>query len=168
MEVFEAIKKRYSCRSYQDKPIKEEKLNQLLEAARLAPSAHNAQERKLIVVKDQAKREQLGKAASQPFIAQAPIIIAAVALNPDDVMSSGTLTYPVDLAIAVDHITLAATELGLATCWIGAFDQEEAKRILNIPKNLRVVALLPLGYPADRIGLKSRKKLDQIVSLEEF
>lgn len=149
--------------------VEEEKLRKVLEAARLAPSAHNAQDWKFIVVKDKQKRQALSQAAAhQDFVAQAPVVIAAVALNPEDVMSCGVPTYAVDLAIAIEHMVLQAAALGLGTCWIGAFEQEGVKTILNIPADCKVVALLPLGYPADKPQPKSRKSLEEIVCFEEF
>jgi nitroreductase len=168
MTVFEAIKKRYSCRSYKSEPIPKGKLNVLLEAARLAPSAHNAQDWKLVVVKDDKKRKALSEAARQSFIAEAPVIIAAVGLKPDYMMPCGTPAFVVDLAIAIDHLTLAASELGLGTCWIGAFSEEEVKEVLNIPKECKVVVLLPIGYPNDKPSSKSRKKLEEIISEDSF
>ena len=168
MDVFNAIKTRKSIRGYKQDEVPEDKLNKVLEAARLAPSAHNAQDWKFVVVKDSAKREALAKAASQPFISQAPVVIAAVALSPKRFMPCGVPAYAVDLAIAVDHITLAAVEEGLGTCWIGAFSQEKVKEILNIPEDCQVVALLPLGFPADSGRPKSRKELKEIVSYDSF
>jgi len=168
MEVFEAIKKRYSCRDYRADSVPEDKLNKVLEAARMAPSAHNSQEWKLVVVKNQKRREEVTDAAGQSFIAGAPVVIAAVALEPEHLMRSGTPAYAVDLAIAIDHMTLQAAEEGLGTCWIGAFSQEEVKEVLNIPKEYRVVVLLPLGFPADEPKGKSRKSLNEIISEDSF
>jgi len=168
MNVSEAIKNRYSCRSYKAEPVPEEKLNKILEAARLAPSAHNTQEWKFIVVKDVKKRKETAEAAGQSFIAEAPVIIAAVGLNPDDVLSSGIPDYAVNLAIAVDHMTLQATEEGLGTCWIGAFSQEEVKKVLEIPKEYKVAVLMPLGFPAEKGKPKSRKNLEEIISFDKF
>lgn len=169
MNIYEAIEKRRSVRAYQDEPVPEESLKKILEAGRLAPSAHNAQEYKFVVVKDAQKRKQLAKAASdQRFIAEAPVIIGAVSLNPEHLMSSGVPAYGVDLGIALDHMTLAAVEEGLGTCWIGAFSQDEVKKILKIPESYKVVALLPLGVPYDRPGVKSRKSLKELVCYEEF
>ena len=168
MTVFETIKNRYSCRNYKAKPVPEEKLKKVLEAARLAPSAHNSQDRKFIVVRDKKKINQLAEAAGQSFIAEAPVVITAVSLNPEDLLSSGVHAYAVDLAIAIDHMTLVATEEGLGTCWIGAFSQEEVKSILNIPGEFKVVALLPLGFPADKPKPKSRKGLEEIISENNF
>lgn len=168
MEVLKAIKNRYSCRSYKTEPIPEEKLKKVLAAARLAPSAHNAQERKFVVVKDPEKRKEVSQAAGQGFIAQAPVVIVAVGLEPEHIMSSGNPAYAIDLAIAVDHMTLVAIEEGLGTCWIGAFSQEEVKKVLGIPKEYKVVVLLPLGFPADKPGPKTRKNLEEIVSTDIF
>ncbi len=168
MDVFEAIKTRRSVREYKSTPLPEEKLKKILEAARLAPSAHNAQDWKFVVVKDPAKRQTLAQAASQPFMAQAPVVIAAVGLAPQRVLSCGVPNYAVDLAIAVDHMTLAAAAEGLGTCWIGAFSQGDAKKILHIPENCQIVALLPLGFPADSPCPKSRKPLKEIISYDNF
>jgi len=168
MNVAEAIKNRYSCRSYKADSVPEEKLKRVLEAARLAPSAHNEQECKFVVVRDDNKRREVAEAAGQGFIAEAPVIIAAVALEPEHIMRSGNPAYAIDLAIAVDHMTLQATEEGLGTCWIGAFSQEEVKKVLEIPEEYKVVALMPLGFPAEKGRPKSRKSLDEIISYDKF
>lgn len=169
MDVKEAIMKRRSVRSYKDKEIPEEDLNTLLEAARLAPSARNKQSWKFIVIRDKEKREVLAQAAAeQEFVGEAPVVIAAVALEPDYVMRCGVPAYAVDLAIAVDHITLQAVELGLGTCWIGAFYQDQVREILKIPDDCKVVALLPVGYPATSGELKNRKSLKEIICYETF
>jgi len=121
------------------------------------------------VVRDVKKRKELAEAAlSQDFIAEAPVIIAAVGLDPEHIMRSGNPAYAIDLAIAIEHMALQATEEGLGTCWIGAFNQEAVKEILEIPEECRVVALLPLGFPADKPQPKSRKKLEEIVSYDSF
>lgn len=168
MKVSEAIKKRRSVRSYKKDPVPEDKLNKILEAARLAPSAHNAQDWKFVVVKEEKKRKKIAETSGQRFIAEAPVIIVAVAQDPDKIMSCGVPQYAVNLAIACDHITLQAVELGLGTCWIGAFPQQGIKDILGVPNGYKIVALLPLGYPADSPGIKSRKEIDEIVRYEKF
>ncbi len=169
MELKEAIKKRQSIRAYEDKPVPEEKLKNVLEAARLAPSGNNRQPMKLVVVKESKRRQELGQAADgQTFVGEAPIVIAAVATEPEHIMSCGVPRYPVDLAIAVDHMTLAAVDEGLGTCWIGAFSQERVKEILKIPHKYRVVALLPLGFPRREKERKIRKSLEEIVCYETF
>lgn len=169
MDVYEAIKTRRSVRAYQDKPVPEDVLNRLLEAVRLAPSAGNRQDWKFIIVKDKETIQAIARAANnQQFIAQAPVVIVAVSLNPDRIMSCEVPAYAVDLAIAVDHITLAATAEGLGTCWIGAFSQGEMKKILNVPDKYKIVTLTPLGYPADSPRPKVRKSLEEIVCYEKF
>lgn len=169
MDVYEAIKTRRSVRSYRSEPVSEEKLTRILEAARLAPSASNRQEYKFVVVQDPDKRKEMAAAANyQSFVGEAPVVIVAVSLNPERIMSCGVPAYAVDVAIAIDHITLAATREGLGTCWIGAFLQEEVKKILKIPKEYKVVALLPLGFPADSPRAKERKSLKELVSYDAF
>lgn len=169
MELMEIIEKRRSVRAYKTQEISDEKLSKVLEAARLAPSASNRQPWKFVVVRDPAKRGELAKASrSQSFVGEAPIVIAGVALEPERVMSCGVPAYAVDLAIALEHIALAAQDEGLGTCWIGAFSQEEVKKILGVPDQYKVVALMPIGYPEDAPGPKTRKPLDDIVCYERF
>ena len=128
MDVIEAIKKRRSVRNYLDMPVEEEKLIAVLKAGRLAPSAGNRQEWRFVVVKDQQDRKKIAKAANeQSFVGEAPVVIVACAESDGHVMSCGQTSYPIDVAIALDHISLAAVELGLGTCWIGAFNEEKVK-----------------------------------------
>ena len=170
MEVMEAIKERRSVRAYEPREVEEEKLMQVLEAGRLSPSASNRQERRFVVVKDAGRRKLLSEAAkNQKFVAEAPVVIVAcAAVDTDYVMMCGQLAYPIDTAIAVDHMTLQAVEEGLGTCWIGAFDEERVKKILFIPEEVRVVSLLPIGYPADVSSHKSRKSMGEIVMREKW
>jgi len=169
MEVMEAIRKRKSIRDYEDKPVPEEKLQKVLEAARLAPSASNRQEWKFVVVRDSKRRHELARAAGgQSHVARAPVVIAAVATMPEYVMRCGVPAYAVDLAIAVDHMTLAAVAEGLGTCWIGAFSQEQTRDILGVPAHYRVVTILPLGFPGEAGRPKVRKSIAEIVCYETF
>lgn len=169
MSLNPIFKKRYSCRNYEDKEISQEKLENVLNAGRLAPSARNKQPYKFVVVEDEDLKKELAKAAGQDFIGKASVIIAGVSLDPENKMSCSVPTYPVDLAIALDHITLQAVEEGLATCWIGAFDQKKAKEILSIPKDYKIASLMPLGYPADNPPAeKQRKDLDKLVCYDQF
>ena len=170
MEVMEAILKRRSVRAYEAREVEEDKLLRVLEAGRLSPSASNRQERRFVVVKDAEVRKLLSEAAkNQKFVAEAPVVIAAcAAVDTDYVMMCGQLAYPIDTAIAVDHMTLQAVEEGLGTCWIGAFDEDRVKKILGIPEEVRVVSLLPLGYPADVSRPKLRMSLDEIVMREKW
>jgi nitroreductase len=169
MNVFEAIKSRRSIRSFSDKKIEEEKLKKVLEAGRSAPSAGNMQEWKFVVVRDKDTKEKLATAANnQRFIAKADVIIVGCATVVDEVMTCGQYTYPIDLAIALDHMSLQAVEEGLGTCWIGAFKEDEVKKILGIPDEIRVVELMPLGYPLFVPESRSRKKLDEIVVYDRW
>ena len=169
MEVKDAINKRRSIRDYEDTPVPEDKLLKVLEAARLAPSGGNSQPWKFIVVKEAKRRQQLSKAASgQTFVAKAPVVIAAIATMPERLQQCGVPAYAVDLAIAVDHMTLAAVDEGLGTCWIGAFSQEEARDVLKVPAKYRIVALLTLGFSKQPEGPKTRKSLNEIICNEIF
>lgn len=171
MQVFEAIRSRYSVRSYQDRPVEEEKLARVLEAARLAPSAGNRQEWRFVVVRDAETRQRLMAAAGgQRFVGEAPVVIAACAVHEGYVMTCGQLTYPIDVAIALEHIALQAVEEGLGTCWIGRCDEAQVKEILGIPtgESVRLVDLMTLGYAADSPREKSRLGLDEIVMHERW
>ena len=168
MELMQAIRARRSIRNFQGKPVEEEKLLAVLEAGRLAPSAKNMQDWRFIVVRDKTARGKLAAAArSQQFVAQAPVVIAACGTS-DLVMTCGQPAYAIDVSIALDHMTLAAASLGLGTCWIGAFYEEQARAILGVPEGVRIVALLPLGYPAEEPFARPRKPLDEIVSWERW
>jgi nitroreductase len=169
MDVSEAIKTRQSIRDYKSDSVPEEKLLRVLEAARLAPSAANRQQWKFIVVQDGKKREALARAANnQGFIAQAPVIIVAVATEPERMMPCDIPNYAVDLAIAIDHMTLAAAGEGLGTCWIGAFSQEKVKEVIGIPERYKVVTLFPLGFARSARNIKIRKALEEIVCYEVY
>ena len=165
MTVQEAIQKRFSVRAYQDKPVEEAQLQQVLEAARLAPSGGNRQEWRFVVVRDAETRQRLAQAASgQAFVGQAPVVIAACAAEEE----TEPPAYPLDVAIALEHLALQATEEGLGTCWIGAFEEDEVRKILGIPGDVRVVALMPLGYPAVEAPAKRRLDLNQIVMWDKW
>jgi len=170
MDIYKAIRTRKSVRSFLDRDIEEDKLQRILEAVRLAPSAKNLQEWRFVVVRDRHKREQLAQAAyNQTFVGEAPVVIACCAETDKHVMRCGLECYPIDVAIAVDHLTLAAVSEGLGTCWIGSFEGEKVKQILGIPQEIIVVAMLPLGYPLDTaIKQKSRLKLEEIVHYERW
>jgi nitroreductase len=169
MDVRKAIQSRRSIRSYESREVEEEKLVRILESGRLSPSAGNRQERRFVIIRDAMTRKALSEAArDQTFVAQAPVVIAACSVESEYVMSCGQLAYPIDTAVAVDHMTLQAVEEGLGTCWIGAFDEKKVKEILNIPDNIRVVALMPLGHPSEIPHPKARKSLEDIVMWEKW
>lgn len=168
MDLMQAIRARRSIRNFLDRPVEDEKLSAVLEAGRIAPSAKNMQDWKFIVVRDAATRSKLaGAARDQQFVGQAPVVIAACGTS-DLVMTCGQPAYAIDVAIALDHMTLAAAALGLGTCWIGAFYEDKVKEILGVPREIRVVALLPLGYPAEEPGPRPRKSLDEVLAWEHW
>ena len=170
MDVFEAIAARKSVRAFLDRPVGDEILEKILDAARRAPSARNAQEWRFVVVRDRAVRERIAsEAARQPFIGTAAILLAGCAVTDGRIMRCGQPAYPIDVAIAMDHLSLAAAALGLGTCWIGSFDEELVRQILGIDAGVRVVQLMPLGWPVDPSPVpKSRLGLEQIVHGERW
>jgi len=170
MNVMDAIKKRCSVRSYKSMPVEKAKLDKILEAARLAPSASNRQEWRFVVVQDKDTRQRLIKAAkNQVFVGEAPIVIACCAKSDNHIMTCGQVCYPIDLSIAIEHMVLEATEEGLGTCWIGAFFEDQVKEILNIPGDIRVVELLTIGYENKLSApCKDRLSIDEIVMYEKW
>ena len=168
MTVLETIRKRYSCRAYQDKPVEPEKLDSIFEAARLAPSAKNLQDWRFVAVTDRDKKRRLAEAASnQMFLEKAGVIIVACS-NSDYVMRCGQPTGPIDVAIALEHICLQAAELGLATCWIGSFYPEKVRAVLDIPDDIAVIELMALGYPADQPKKPRREPIGRILCYEKW
>ncbi len=171
MDVIETVKKRRSVRAYRKRKIPQREIEEIVSAARLAPSAKNKQDWKFIVITDKGKKEELYKASyEQEFVKEAPVVIAGVSLDAHYVMACGVPSGYVDLAIALDHISLVAVEKGMGTCWIGHFNQHEAKKILDIPHEYKIVALMTMGYPTEPLTLreKGRKSLDEIVCYNVF
>jgi len=171
MDIYEAIRTRRSVRSYKSDPIPEDVLSRVLEAMRLAPSGCNAQPWKFIIVRDEELRKQLvGACRGQTFVGEAPVIIVGCGWEDKAYPSMGGYwnSLPVDIAIALDHLSLAAASEGLGTCWIGAFDEGEVKRILGIPNDVRVISLMTLGYPASISGKTGRKPLDEIICYDRW
>ena len=169
MNAHEAIAARRSVRAYEDKPVEDEKLRRVLEAGRLAPSARNMQEWKFVVVRDEELRSRMVPACKgQEFVGEAPVIVVACAVEHDHMMPCGQYAYPIDLAIAVDHMTLAAVEEGLGTCWIGAFLEDEVREVLGIPDDVRVVTVLPLGYPAESPPARSRNAFEDVFCFDTY
>jgi nitroreductase len=168
MNVLSAIQGRRSIRKYSNKPIEDEKLLNVLEAARLSPSAINRQNWKFIVVKDSKIRKELTEAIGQPFVGEAPIILVCCGTEPEGIMRGGQPRYTIDLSIATAYMILEAYEQGLGTCWLGSYDEGMVKKVLDIPENVRVVAITPLGYPAELPPQKSRKSLEDIISYDKY
>jgi len=168
MTVTEAIHGRYSCRTYQDKAIEKQKLDAILEAARLAPSAKNLQDWRFVVVTDKQSKRQVAKAANnQMFIADAGAIVVACSVS-DYVMRCGQAVAPIDVAIAIEHICLQAAELGLGTCWIGSFYPDQVRPIVGVPPHVAIIELLALGYPSDSWRQPKREPMDKIVCFEKW
>ena len=171
MDVFEAIQKRKSNRSFEPTTVSKETLEKLLEAARLSPSAGNIQPWHFIAVTDAKKRKALSKGLFAQFLADTPAVIVLCgdeAASPD--------WYVVDVALAGENMVLAATAEGLGTCWVGSFDEKDVKALLGIPENLRVVALLAIGYAKEKVSIRAkmihfirrRKTLGEIASWEVY
>ncbi|MGA9139446.1 MAG: nitroreductase family protein [Methanocella sp.] len=169
MDVFTAISQRKSIRAYQDRKIDEATLSRVLEAGRIAPSAGNRQDWKFIVVTDGETRKKLAMAArGQMFLSQAPVVIAGCAIAPEYVMACGQSAGIIDVSIAFSFMMLQATELGLGTCWLGAFNESEVREILGVPDHVRVVAMTPLGYPDEVPAGRPRKSLEEVVCRDRY
>ncbi|MBN1978588.1 MAG: nitroreductase family protein [Anaerolineae bacterium] len=169
MEFSEVIKIRYSVRAYKPDPVEDEMLQQVLEAARLAPTAVNRQPFQLVVIHTKGREEELNRIYGRDWFVQPPLVICicgvpALAWSRMDGMNY----YAVDVTIAMDHLILAATELGLGTCWIGAFDPDAAREVLGLPDTVEPIAFTPLGYPADEPRQKKRKALSELVHYENW
>jgi nitroreductase len=171
MDVFEAIQIRRSIRSYQDKPVEREKLEMIVEAGRLAPSAKNVEPWHFIAVTDAEKRKTLSGGKWATFLVQAPLVVVACGDK-----KASPEWYAIDVALAVENMVLVAISLGLGTCCVGSFNEKEIKTALKIPENLEVLVMLAVGYPGDHIDLSSkllsivqnRKTLSEVASEEEF
>lgn len=172
MEFIELAKRRYSSRKYLNKKIKTDIIYKVLEAGRIAPSAVNFQPWHFIVVEEEANRKKLWETYGQEWIREAPVYIVICGNHKKSWKrkKDGKDHCDVDIAIAADHITLQATELGLATCWVCNFDKEKCSEILQLPDNIEPIVILPLGYPADKVNVnrheESRKSVNEIVSWE--
>lgn len=171
MDFYEVIKKRKSVRKFKPDPIPEKIMNEIIEAGRIAPSAKNYQPWHFVIINDPDLKEQMVKACrDQRFVGEGAAIIVGCALTDSawGRMGGYMSSWSVDLSIALDHIILAAVNEGLGTCWIGAFDEEQVKRILRIPDNVRVLALTPIGYPNEDPKDRGRKPLKEIVSYNAY
>jgi nitroreductase len=177
LDFFETIRQRRSIRKYTSDPIPQEHLTQILETARLAPSAGNYQPWKFVVVRDSKTIKQLVIAArKQQFLANAAAIIIAFAdanvYLPPPPREPGVLMIPpcfeIDVMIAVEHLVLAATALGYGSCWVGAFNESEVKKVVGIPERMKIVALISLGIAAENPTPPSRKPLSEIVYYEKY
>lgn len=174
MKFDEILNNRYSVRSFDDRPVDATNIEAMCEAARLAPSACNSQTWRFVVVSDRDVIHEICDTAmrsviNNKFLHDAPVLIVGcsqldIVANRIGHYMTGIDYYQIDLGIAMEHMVLKATELELGTCWIGWFNEKKVKRVLNIPKLVKVSALLAVGYPAGKpLSKSSRKKLEEIL-----
>ncbi|MEM1586389.1 MAG: nitroreductase family protein [Candidatus Bathyarchaeia archaeon] len=173
MDIFEVIKFRRSIRSFTREDVSDEQIEKILEAARWAPSAGNLQPWEFIVIRrPDIKREVARAALNQTFIEEAPVVIVVCAneVRSGSIYGSrGVNLYCIqDTAAAIENMLLAACAIGLGACWVGAFNEEEVRRILNVPRGIRPVAIIPIGYPSERPSPPRRRPLKEIVHHETF
>jgi len=173
LDVFEAISSRRSIRTFEKRAVSDEQVGMLIDAARHAPSAGNIQPWEFVIVRDQQTKRQLSSAAlNQAVIEGAPVVIvvcANEARSGQGYGSRGVTLYCIqDTAAATQNILLAACALGLGTCWVGAFREEMVRRSLNTPTDVRPVAMIPVGYPAESPAIRKRRTPDEVVHRETF
>jgi nitroreductase len=169
MEFSELIRKRYSVRAYKPDPVEEDKLQQILEAVRLAPTASNRQPFQFIIIHTAGREAELRRIYSRNWFVQAPLVICACGIPAQNwVRSDGKNYNDVDVAIAMDHLVLAAADAGLGTCWVAAFNPAAAREVLGLPHGVEPIAFTPLGYPSDQPQPKVRKALSDLVRYESW
>ena len=170
MNVLQAIKTRKSVRTYLDKEVENEKLTNILEMAKLAPSFLNRQEWRFIIIRSIETKKRLVKDANCPsIILKSPILIVGCGNPFDQIANTDQSSNIIDATIALDHLSLAATELGLGTCWSSIFEENKIKEILEIPKEIKIVALMTVGYPKDpSLSEKKRLPLKQLIKHEKW
>jgi len=173
LEVFEAIKTRRSIRAFTNQEVSEEEVRNLIDAARHAPSAGNIQPWEFVIVRDSNRKHMLAAAAlDQTFIEEAPVAIVVCANEIESRWGYGnrgaTLYCLQDTAAATQNMLLAACALGLGTCWIGAFYEEEVRKVLNVPRGVRPVAIVPVGHPAEKPSPRPKRPMTEIIHYETF
>jgi nitroreductase len=169
MDFAELVRARYSVRAYKPDPVPDDQLQQVLEAVRLAPTAANRQAFQVIVVHTAGREEALSRIYGRPWFVQAPLVVCACGIPAENwVRTDGKNYNDVDVTIAMDHLVLAAADMGLGTCWIAAFDPQAAREVLGLPDGVEPIAFTPLGYPADTPKPKKRKPLEELVRYERW
>ena len=164
MEFQELIAQRYSVRAYKPDDVPSNMIDKILEAARLAPTAANRQSFKLFVIKTAGFKDELKNIYHQEWFTQAPYVIGICGIPEGNwIRKDGKNYADVDSAIVMDHVILAATNMGLGTCWIGAFDPNAARKFLDLSQEMEPIAFTPIGYPADHVRMKKRKPIDKLV-----
>ncbi|HOU11737.1 MAG TPA: nitroreductase family protein [Anaerolineae bacterium] len=170
MEFAELIQKRYSVRDYAPTPVEDEKLQQVLQAAQLAPTAANRQPVRVIVIKTAGRETELQRVYGAAWFGKAPLALCVCGVKDEAWVRKhdGKCYLDVDAAIVMDHIVLMATALGLGTCWIAAFNPDAAREVLGLPEEVEPLLFTPLGYPADQPRPKSRKELTALVKYDRW
>jgi len=170
VEYSELIAARYSVRDYRPDPVESKKLDAILDAARLAPTAANRQPFQLVVMHTAGREEEIGKIYRRPWFVQAPIVIGVCAISSLAWVRERDRFNArlIDAAIVADHLILAAANQGLGTCWVAAFNVEAARSVLGLPDEAEPVIFTPLGYPADQPGPKIRKDISELVRYEHW
>ena len=169
MEFSDVITRRYSVRAYKPDAVPEEMLQKVLEAAQAAPTAANRQPFQVIVIYTAGRQAELRRLYHREWFGQAPVVIGICAVSGQAWTRRDGVNYAfVDATIAMDHLILAATDLGLGTCWVAAFDPAAARQLLGLPEGVEPVAFTPLGFPADTAGPKTRKPLTELVRYERW
>ena len=163
MELLKLIKRRYSCRNYKPKSVEKEKLDYIMECVRFAPSAVNKQPWRFRIISSEEDRKKICQCYNREWFATAPIVIVASILHDEEwVRADGKHHGDIDIAIAVEHLCLAATEQGLGTCWVCNFDAEKCKQLFAIANNEEPAVLIPIGYASDEPKEKKRKAIEDI------
>ena len=176
MDVFEAIRSFRPCLQYQSRPVPPEKLKMVLSAARLAPSQHNLQPWRFVVVQDDEQKRLLAQASNRgKLIAEAPAAIVAFAVEEDIPITVGGYisAYPLDVAVAVGHLQLAAVAEGLGTSWIVEFNEQKIRTVLRVPEGIHPIAVIPIGFPVEgnnggKAASEGRKSPDEIIAYNEY
>ena len=170
MEYSQLISARYSVRAYRPDPVEDEKLQTVLEAGRLAPTAANRQPFRIIVMHTAGREEEIGKIYGRPWFVQAPLVLGVCVISSLAWVreSDRFNARMIDAAIVTDHMILAAANLGLGTCWVAAFNPQAARSVMQLPEEVEPVIFTPLGYPDDQPGEKVRKPLDELVRYENW
>ena len=164
MYFLELVQSRYSCRSYQPQSVEHVNLEYVMECVRLAPSACNKQPWRFRIVSSEEERKGLCECYEREWFRSAPLYIVASVLHDEEwVRGDGKHHGDIDVAIAVEHLCLAAAEQGLGTCWVCNFDVERCKRVLSLAANEEPTVLIPIGYPADKPKEKQRKDIELVV-----
>jgi len=169
MDFIDLINKRYSVRAYKTDIVEDEKISIVLNAARLAPTASNRQPFKIIVIHTNGKEQELLTIYQRKWFVQAPIIICVCGIPESAWVRRDSRNYlDVDVAIVMDYMILAATDLGLGTCFIAAFDATNARKVLVLPDDVDPILFTPLGYPDNFSSVKERKSLEELVCYEHW